>query len=346
MKKYFFLFFSVVLIACSNRPVRGFYSYGQKEFLQDSILIQQGSSGISKLLNKECNTTIGESAFEDTIKDGDVFSIFIFNTFLHPWIDCIKNCSLQGNLLVVGGLLNLPYFGKIDLHNLTLQQAKEKIEKKIQEEFPEALASIELKDRWKVRVELDGVIRQSVPLLEKYKTLYQLLTQFPYPKEVSFSNSYIKREGKILSLDIEKLMTEKNFLCDCYLHPQDYIYLADQKTAKVMVLGEVKKEGVITLEHSKIPLKEVLAKAGGIELSADRTFIQIIRGSMDLPKIYTLSYQQILKAPNESMLLMQGDILYVAATPIAEWNRLIQQILPSITTYEFFHKGIQGVIIP
>ena len=113
-----------------------------------------------------------------------------------------------------------------------------------------------------------------------------------------------------------------------------------------MVLGEVKKEGVITLDHSKVPLKEVLAKAGGIELSADRTFIQVIRGSMDLPKVYTLSYQQILKAPNQSMLLMQGDILYVAATPIAEWNRLIQQILPSITTYEFFHKGIQGVIIP
>jgi len=72
----------------------------------------------------------------------------------------------------------------------------------------------------------------------------------------------------------------------------------------------------------------------------------VIRGGMKNPKVYTLHYQHILKAPNESILLMQGDVLYVAATPIAEWNRLINQILPSITTYEFFHRGIQGVIIP
>ena len=149
-----------------------------------------------------------------------------------------------------------------------------------------------------------------------------------------------------MAVDFEKLLIDGNLEEDLILNKDDVVFLADSKMAKAIVLGEVKREGVIPLEMGLTPLKEVIAKAGGITLQADRTFIQVIRGGMSHPKIYTLNYQQILKAPNDAFLLIQGDIVYVAATPIAEFNRLLNQLLPAITTYEFFHKGIQGVIVP
>ena len=51
-----------------------------------------------------------------------------------------------------------------------------------------------------------------------------------------------------------------------------------------------------------------------------------------------------MRLPTSSMLLMPGDIVYVAATPITEWNRFIQQIFPTLTGIELFRKGVAGVI--
>ena len=43
------------------------------------------------------------------------------------------------------------------------------------------------------------------------------------------------------------------------------------------------------------------------------------------------------------MLLMPGDIVYVAATPITEWNRFVSQILPTLVGIDLIAKGAKGV---
>ena len=43
------------------------------------------------------------------------------------------------------------------------------------------------------------------------------------------------------------------------------------------------------------------------------------------------------------MLLIPGDIVYVAATPIAEWNRFVNQLLPTFIALDLVTKGIKSV---
>ena len=45
---------------------------------------------------------------------------------------------------------------------------------------------------------------------------------------------------------------------------------------------------------------------------------------------------------------MPGDIVYVAAKPITEWNRFISQLLPSFAGLEVVGKnaGSLGVFVP
>ena len=69
--------------------------------------------------------------------------------------------------------------------------------------------------------------------------------------------------------------------------------------------------------------------AGGIPYTGDKSVIQVIRGNILRPKVYTLNWEQILHLPNDSLLLMPGDTVYIAAKPITEWNRFIEQLLPS-----------------
>ena len=128
----------------------------------------------------------------------------------------------------------------------------------------------------------------------------------------------------------------------------DKIYIADPAAATLMVMGEVGVERTINLPNGYISLRQALAEAHGIPYTGDKSYIQIIRGNIVRPKIYTLSWEHVIHLPNDSLLLMPGDIVYVAAKPITEWNRFISQLLPSFTTIDIIGKscGNWGFTVP
>ena len=41
-------------------------------------------------------------------------------------------------------------------------------------------------------------------------------------------------------------------------------------------------------------------------------------------------------------ILMPGDVVYVAAKPITEWNRFISQLLPCFTGIDVIGKSCRG----
>ena len=93
---------------------------------------------------------------------------------------------------------------------------------------------------------------------------------------------------------------------------------------------------------------EALAEARGIPYTGDKSCIFVIRGSIQKPKIYQLNWEHVLHLPNDSLLLMPGDIVYVASKPITEWNRFISQLLPSFSGLEIATRGAGsvGVLVP
>ena len=86
----------------------------------------------------------------------------------------------------------------------------------------------------------------------------------------------------------------------------------------------------IGLPYGFMSLREALVTAGGIPFTGDRDCIQVIRGNLMCPKVYILSWKHITLLPNESLLLMPGDVIYVSEKPITSWNRFISQLFPSM----------------
>jgi polysaccharide export outer membrane protein len=115
-----------------------------------------------------------------------------------------------------------------------------------------------------------------------------------------------------------------------------------------MVLGEVNRPRVIDIPNGFMTLSQALAEAGGIQITGDRRYIQVIRGNIQCPKIYTLHWSHIIHLPCDSMLLIPGDIVYVAATPLTEWARFVNQILPTLIGIDLVTKGVKniGVNVP
>ena len=115
-------------------------------------------------------------------------------------------------------------------------------------------------------------------------------------------------------------------------NPQVNVRVADYRGQKIYVIGEVKKPGLVPVNDQRISIADALALSGGIDQNyADTKHIYVIRGSIVHPRIYWLN----AKTPDRLLLaehfnLHPNDILYVSSAPTSQWNRMLNQLLPTI----------------
>ncbi len=168
--------------------------------------------------------------------------------------------------------------------------------------------------------------------------LFEALSLAQVPPRANLFRSYVARDDKILPVDLHKLVKEGDMSQNISLQGGDKIYIADAAASNVMVMGEVKKPVVVPMLSGSLTLKQALAEADGIPFTGDKSYIQVIRGSLQNPKIYTLNWKHIMKLPSDSLLLIPGDVVYVATTPLGEWSNFVSQILPTIIGAEIIQR--------
>lgn len=178
-------------------------------------------------------------------------------------------------------------------------------------------------------VALAGLVSVPSVFVDGKTRLYDVLSCAKIPVEANLFKSYLIRQGKILPVDLSKLLQDGDMSQNILMEGGDKIYIAEASSASLMVMGEVNHERVISLPKGYMSLRQALAEAGGISYTGDKSYIQVIRGNLCKSKIYTLSWEHIIHLPNESLLLMPGDMVYVVAKPITEWHRFISQVFPS-----------------
>ena len=147
----------------------------------------------------------------------------------------------------------------------------------------------------------------------------------------------------MLPVDFYKLIKEGDMSQNVVMRGGDKIYIADAEDSTIMVLGEVGKECSLNIPNGFMTLRKALAEAGGIPYTGDKSYIQVIRGNVLHPKIYTLNWKHVIHLSNDSMLLIPGDIVYVAAKPLTEWNRFVTQVLPTLIGFDLISKGVKSI---
>jgi len=132
------------------------------------------------------------------------------------------------------------------------------------------------------------------------------------------------------------------------LRPGDIIHIPRNDAQKVFVMGEVNNPQLIKIDRAGMSLTEALSTVGGInELEADATGIFVIRGnksqstkSQTLANIYQLNIKDASALVIGTEFELQPyDIVYVTAAPISRWNRVVRQLLPTITGFNELTEG-------
>jgi len=112
----------------------------------------------------------------------------------------------------------------------------------------------------------------------------------------------------------------------------------------VFVMGEVKQPTAVQLIRGSLTVADSLTTAGGIlDTDANPRQIYVIRGMRahpNSPEIYRLDMTQ----PDALLLstqfpLQPFDVVYVGTSAAVQFNRVMQQILPTLQTI-FFTKQL------
>lgn len=324
--------------------------FGADEFVMDSYKIREGKFSILEMEGIVTETLDSEllEDYKDTICEDDVLQIALFHPKRSDIVSSVQAIGQTVGFRVSNRKISLPDLPSVTVAGLTLEEAKEKIQALYSSQVRDMEVFIAYKERIARKVELAGLVTESsVPVDGKIR-LFDVLSKAKVPPEANLFKSYVARSGKLLQVDMVKLLKEGDMSQNIVMRGGDKVYIAQPSAASLMVMGEVGCERVINLPFGSMPLRHAIAEAGGILFTGDKSYIQIIRGSIANPKIYTIAWEHVIHLPNDSLLLMPGDIVFVAPKPIAEWNRFISQLVPSLGGVESVGKGCSswGIIAP
>lgn len=333
----------LLLLGCTNAHYSEQDLLGVDEFVMDSYLVQQGKGAILEMEGK-ASPALSESLLEEyaeRILEGDVLHVVGYHALRQDLMTHLQQIDERVGFLVSDGKITLPSLGPVHVAGRTLEEAARAIEAKYREEIQGVNVYVGFRDRAHRKVELLGAVQlPSVPVDGKMR-LYEVLSLAKVAPQANLFKSYVVREGKSLPVDLYRLIKEGDMSQNIVLRPMDRIYIAESSAATVAVVGEVGKERTVDLPDGFMPLSRALTEAGGITSSADRAYIQVIRGGVAHPKIYNLHWEHVVRLPPNSTLLVPGDIVFVAAKPIVQWNRFVQQMVPTCVGIDDLAKSLK-----
>ena len=142
------------------------------------------------------------------------------------------------------------------------------------------------------------------------------------------------RDGKLYEIDLKALYDYADSSQNLMLLHGDIVNVLDRSQQKVFLMGEVKNPSSVEIINGHLTLAAALGEVGGVnQLSANPSAIYVVRGTdMENPEIFHLDAQYatgMLLA--ERFEMRAQDVVFVDAAGVSQWNRVISQMLPSIS---------------
>lgn len=327
-----FLCFALLTLAACNGPKCDYAVMGADEFVMDSYKIRQGKMAILEM-EGECVEDLPPDAmdeYRDVVAEDDILNIAVYHPTRKDLMESFRFINdTVGGFRVYDCKIDLPDLPGVVVAGLTLEETRRKLQGLLRQQIKDVEIFVAYKDRLQRKVELTGMVETpTVPVDGKIR-LYEVIAKAHIPPSANLFMSYVMRDCRPLPIDLHRLINQGDMCQNIVMRGGDKIFIANPTDSTAMLMGEVRNPRAVNLPYGYMSLREALVSAGGIPFTGDRRHIQVIRGNMQCPKIYVLSWEHIIHLPNDSLLLMPGDTVYISEKPITQWNRFIEQLLPS-----------------
>ena len=230
------------------------------------------------------------------------------------------------------GELQFPFAGTLALAGLTREQARNLLGTRLARYFREPRVTLNIQAYRSQRVYIDGEVKapgqqaiNDIPM-----TLVEALNRagglLPSADQ---SRITVERAGQRHRIDLIRTVRGGR-AAGVMLTNGDIVRVPPRDESKVFVAGEVLAPRALTMHDGRLTLNEALGEVGGLNpQSADAGQVYVVRQSAQGPRVYRLDARpaQAL-ALAEQFELQARDVVYVAASRLANWHRTISQLFP------------------
>jgi len=236
------------------------------------------------------------------------------------------------------GTIYFPYIGSVKVAGLTRGEVRTLLRERLSRFLVEPQVDVTVLAYRAQRVYVTGEVRQptTLPLTNVPLTVLDAINQCGgVAADADWKNVVLTRKGHEYHYSLRDLFKHGDTRQNALLEPGDVLFVPATDNNKVFVLGEIKKSGSVLMTPNGMSLAEALSEAGGIsELTANAAGIFVLRRSESADKlvdVYQLNAQDATTLVlADAFPLQERDIVYVTAAPVSRWNRLINQLLPSV----------------
>lgn len=324
----------------------------EQEFSEAELMKLVDVYQISPMLLREMQTPQAQPEFNSALEEaranydytvgrGDILNITVWN---HPELTIpagsMRSAEEAGNWVHSDGTIFYPYIGKVEVAGKRVTQIREEITKRLAKYIESPQVDVTVAAFRSQRVFVTGAVQQpgTVPVTNVPMTLIEAVNAAGGMNEAANWNQVtLTRGNSAQSFNLRELYQAGNTDQNILLQPNDVVHVARNDDNKVFVLGEVRQPKSYMMGQAGMTLAEALADAGGLfEATANASGIFVIRQAEEdtgkIAKVYQLNAENaIALVMAEQFALQQRDIIYVTAAPVSRWNRVINQLLPSIT---------------
>ena len=257
-----------------------------------------------------------------------------------------------GQKVTTDGKLFYPYAGEIQAAGLTAQELRAEITKRLSDKIlNDPQVDVRVTGYHSRKAFVTGAVNRPgvVRFDENPMTISDMIANVGgFNEKADPSFVQLRRGEKVYNIDYVRAFKENIAIDRILVKPGDQLFVplkADmERDRKVYVLGEVIRNSVVRMDNY-LTLAEALAASGGVNPTyASSSDIYVIRNTSEKKiDIYQLNAKNAMAlAMADRFELSPRDIVYVDASGIATWNRLLGLIKPTMdfasSTADFIQK--------
>ncbi|MCE8014825.1 polysaccharide export protein Wza [Halomonas sp. MCCC 1A17488] len=275
------------------------------------------------------------------IGKGDVLSITVYD---HPELTIPaggeRSAAESGNVVHNDGTIYYPYVGRLQVVGLTVAEVRDIIARRLATYIADPQVEVQVAAFRSKKVLVTGEVNEPgrQPITNVPLTVLDAISQAGgLNDEASWHEVTLTRNGEEYRLSLYDMLYRGELQQNRLLQDGDVLHVPDNLGQHVFVMGEVGETVSLPMGRSRLSLTDALTRAGGMnENSANASGIFVIREAAAESEQLATVYQLDARNATAMMLgtrfqLEPNDVVYVTTTPLGRWNRIISQILPSVT---------------
>jgi len=266
---------------------------------------------------------------------GDILSIIVWD---HPELTTpagsYRSAESSGTVVAEDGTIFYPYAGVIMVAGKTTREVRDILANRLAKYIEKVQLDVRVAQFRSKRVYVVGEVNKpgNQDITDIPMTVLEAVNRAGgFTAEADHSRILLTRRGTTYRVDIQAMYEEGATEQNALLEPGDIVNISDRSYNKVFVLGEVQRPGSQIMNKGRSTLAEALGDAGHVNQDrASPRWIYVMRGDSDTPELFHLDG----RSPDAMLLadrfpLRPRDIVYVDASDLIRWNRVISNILPT-----------------